>query len=123
MVGEVTAAGNSPKILEDELSGRFEEHLPDPKVNVLLTTSVAVVYVNGAVGRPGKIPLDRQLSVFEAIMESGGFSEIANPKRVIIIRQEGSKRHRHVLNLKDETRGEAFYVKPFDTIIVSLSRF
>lgn len=123
MIGEITAAGKSPKRLQEELTGRYEEDLQDPKVIVSLVSSAALVYVNGEVRSPGKVLLDRELTVFEAIMESGGFSELANRKKVIITRQADGKRQRHVLNFKDGQEGEVFYVRPYDTITVSQSRF
>jgi polysaccharide export outer membrane protein len=123
MVGEVVAAGKSPMELQAELSYRYKKDLQDPKVIVSLVSSAALVYVNGEVRSPGKVLLDREMTVFDAIMESGGFSELANRKKVTVIRQEGKTRQTHVLNMKDDQGSAVFYVKPYDTITVSQSRF
>ena len=123
MVGEVTAAGKSPRALQDELAKRYEDDLQDPQVIVSLERSAALVYVNGEVGSPGTVLLDREMTVFEVIMESGGFSELANRKKVIVTRQDGGGRKTHVLNMKENQSDEVFYVKPYDTITVSQSRF
>ncbi len=123
MVGEVSAVGKSPKGLQDELAGKYAEFLQDPKVIVSLESSVAVVYVNGEVRAPGKVSLERPMTVFEAIMESGGFSPLANSGKVILTRPEGGKLQRHVLNLKKDSDDAVFLVKPFDTITVSQSWF
>ena len=123
MIGEVGAAGKSPKKLQEHLAGRYEDELQNPKVIVSLVSSAALVYVNGEVRAPGKVLLDREMTVFEAIMESGGFSELANRKKVTVTRNVDGKRQRHVLNFKDDQEGESFYVRPYDTITVSQSRF
>ena len=123
MVGEVTAAGKSPRALQDELANRYKDDLQDPKVIVSLVSSAAIVYVNGEVLSPGKVILDREMTVFEVIQESGGFSQLANRKKVIVTRQDANGRKTHVLNLKSYQSDEMFYVKPYDTITVSQSRF
>ena len=123
MIGEVVASGKSPKKLQQELAGRYEKDLQNPKVIVSLTSSAALVYVNGEVKVPGKVLLDREMTVFETIMESGGFSELANRKKVILTRQVDGKRQRHVLNFKNDQESTVFYVRPYDTITVSQSRF
>ncbi len=123
MVGEVVAAGKSPLVLQEELVVKYKEFLQDPKVIVSLINSAAVVYVNGEVLSPGKVVLDRPMTVYEVVMESGGFSQVANSKKVILTRQEGGKLVRRELNMKSGTDSASIYVKPFDTITVSQSWF
>ena len=123
MVGEVVAAGKSPGTLQEELVAKYKDHLTDPKVNVTLINSAAVVYVNGEVLSPGKVVLDRPMTVYEVVMESGGFSQVANAKKVILTRQEGGKLVRRELDMKSGTDSASTYVKPFDTITVSQSWF
>ena len=123
MVGEVVAAGKSPGTLQEELVVKYKDHLTDPKVNVTLINSAAVVYVNGEVLSPGKVVLDRPMTVYEVVMESGGFSQVANAKKVILTRQEGGKLVRRELDMKSGTDSASTYVKPFDTITVSQSWF
>lgn len=123
MVGEVSAAGKSPLGLQEELVVKYKEFLQDPKVIVSLINSAAVVYVNGEVLSPGKVVLDRPMTVYEVVMESGGFSQVANAKKVILTRQEGGKLARRELDMKSGTDSASIYVKPFDTITVSQSWF
>lgn len=123
MVGEVVAAGKSPGTLQEELVVKYKDHLTDPKVNVTLINSAAVVYVNGEVLSPGKVVLDRPMTVYEVVMESGGFSQVANAKKVTLTRQEGGKLVRRELDMKSGTDSANTYVKPFDTITVSQSWF
>lgn len=123
-VGDVSAAGRSINSLQASLTSLYQPHLQDPTVVVALENAVAGVYLSGEVLRPGKIPLDRPMSVLEAIMEAGGFSRLANPKKVILVRNENGRNQRYVLNLKDALNGmesSPFYLKPFDMIYVKPS--
>jgi polysaccharide export outer membrane protein len=120
-IGEVTAGGRSVTNLQEQLTSLYQPHLQDSTVTVSLTRAAAGVYVSGAVQRPGKILLDRPMTVLEAVMESGGFSPIANPGQVVIVRTQGGKSRNYVLNLKDALHGTEsipFYVRAYDIIYV-----
>ncbi|TAE76513.1 MAG: hypothetical protein EAZ65_07005 [Verrucomicrobia bacterium] len=125
-IGDVTAEGSSVASLQSQLTGRYQTHLQNPTVLVAVETAASGVYVSGEVIRPGKVPLDRPLTAFDAIMESGGFTKFANPREVVIIRTEGSKVERYGLNLADTisgVSGNAFYLRPYDTVYVKQSRW
>lgn len=122
MIGEVTAAQKTIKSFQSELSRLYENELQNPEVVVSLVQKAAHVYVNGQVLAPGKILLDREMTALEAIMESGGFTELANQKKVTLIRREEDKYKRYNLNFKDEQRS-VFYVKSYDMITVSRRLF
>jgi polysaccharide export outer membrane protein len=51
---------------------------------------------------------------------AGGFTDWANPKNIMIIRQENGKENRMKVNYKKMMNGEipALILKPGDTIIV-----
>lgn len=125
-IGDVSAAGKSIMNLQSQLTSLYQPHLQDPTVIVALETAAAGVYVSGEVLRPGKIPLDRPMTALEAIMEAGGFSKFANPKQVIIIRKQGGKNQRYVLNMNDALSGmdsTPFYVRSYDVIYVKQSNW
>ena len=125
-VGSVTAQGKSVASLQSQLTGLYQSHLQNPTVLVAVETAASGVYVSGEVMKPGKVPLDRPMTAFEAIMEAGGFSKFANPKQVVVVRNQGGKHQRYALNLSDTLSGasdSAFYVRPYDTIYVSQSRW
>ncbi|MEN9535912.1 MAG: hypothetical protein RIR37_1185, partial [Verrucomicrobiota bacterium] len=71
-VGDVQAAGRTIAALQANLTALYQPHLQDPNVQVTLENAAAGVYVSGEVLRPGRIPLDRPMTVLEAVMESGG---------------------------------------------------
>jgi polysaccharide export outer membrane protein len=123
-VGDVTASGRTINSLQATLTSLYQPHLQDPTVVVSLESAAAGVYVSGEVLRPGKIAFDRPMTALEAVMEAGGFTKFANPKQVIVIRKEGGKQQRYVLNMNDALTGmdsSPFYVRPFDVIYVRQS--
>lgn len=123
-IGDVNAAGKSITGFQAELTSLYAPHLQDPTVIVSLETAASGVYLSGEVLRPGKIPLDRPMSVLEAVMEAGGFTKFANPKKVIVVRNVNGKNQRYVLNLKEALYGvdsSPFYVRTYDVIYVSQS--
>ena len=126
-VGEVRAAGRSPETLQDNLASLYRPKLRNATVLVGLQRSGAAVYVSGAVNRPGKVSMERPLTAFEAIMESGGFTPgLANPKKVILVRQTDGQQNTQILDLSPTLRNEAagaFYLKPYDSLIVQEKMF
>lgn len=124
IVGTVTASGRTTSSLQSSLTAMYESHLNDPTVFVSLEEPSASVYVSGEVMAPGKVHLDRSVTALEAVMEVGGFSKLANPKKVYVIRTEGGQQKRYVLNLKDPMSGyntQAFYLRPYDVVFVERS--
>jgi polysaccharide export outer membrane protein len=110
--------------LQQTLQSLYQPHLQDSEVSVSLEQAAAAVYVSGEVLRPGKVSFDRPMTALEAIMESGGFSKFADPKRVILIRRQDDRQQRYVLNLNDTLAGadsRPFDVRPYDVIYVSQS--
>jgi polysaccharide export outer membrane protein len=125
-IGDVTAQGKSVATLQSQLTGMYQSHLQNPSVLVAVETAASSVYVSGEVVRPGKVPLDRPMTAFEAIMEAGGFTKFANPKQVVVVRTKGGKTERYALNLSDTISGassSAFYLRPYDTVFVKQSRW
>jgi polysaccharide export outer membrane protein len=126
MVGNVTASGRTASALQTSLTAMYETHLNDPTVFVSLEEPASLVYVVGEVGAPGKVPLDRPMTALEAVMEVGGFSKLANPKKVYLIRKEGKQQKRYVLNLDNPLSGydsEVFYLRPYDMVFVERSNW
>lgn len=126
MVGSVQASGRAASSLQSSLTAMYKPHLNDPTVFVSLDQPAASVYVSGEVATPGKVPLDRSFTALEAVMEVGGFTRLANPKKVYVIRNEGGKQRRFVLNLAaplSGTESQAFYLRPYDVVFVERSNW
>lgn len=123
-VGDVTAAGRSATSLQSTLTSLYGAHLQDPTVIVSVEQAAAGVYVGGEVLRPGKIPLDRPMTALEAVMEAGGYTKFANPKKVMVVRNDGSHNQSYTLNLSPSGLGSApFYLRKYDVIYVKQSNW
>jgi len=123
-IGDVSAAGKTITSFQSQLTSMYQPHLQDPNVVVGLETAAASVYVSGEVVTPGKVPLDRPMTALEAVMEVGGFTKFANPKQVIVVRNEQGRTQRYVLNMNNTLSGvdsTPFYLRPFDVIYVKQS--
>ncbi|HZM06142.1 MAG TPA: polysaccharide biosynthesis/export family protein [Candidatus Saccharimonadales bacterium] len=123
MVGEITAAGLTPKDLEKELLKDYDSQLVVKQVSVTVQSSVFSVYVTGAVLRPGLITSERVLSPLDALIEAGIDHTKANLKSVTVIRQKDGGANEHFkLNLEKVLRGkpvQSFTLQPGDVIYVS----
>jgi len=123
-IGGVSAAGRSVSAVQSQLNSMYQPHLQDPTVLVSVETAASGVYVSGEVLRPGKVPLERPMTALEAVMESGGFTKMANPRKVVLVRKEGGQHQRYVLNMSmSGGASPPFYVRPYDMIYVTLSRW
>ena len=126
LIGEVEAGGKTPEELQDELRKRYAQELQIGEVLVIPRLAPPVL-VSGSVLNPGKIRLDRPLTVLDAIMESGGFNmREAEVRSVVLIRHEDGLRKGFIFDFKRALAGEGqdrpFYVEPFDIVHVPRTR-
>jgi polysaccharide export outer membrane protein len=126
LVGEVMAAGKTTQQLRQELLKLYEKELQEKDVLVSIGTSANIVYVTGAVLRPGRIQMDRPLTALEAIMEAGGYIPTqANLKKVTVVRYEGDQNYIYDLNLAPALEGAPvapFYLKSRDIVNVPIKK-
>jgi len=121
LVGQIQAGGKTSEELQTQVVALYQNELKDSNVLVSIASSGNVVYVDGAVLRPGKIQLDRPLTALETVMECGGFQPVANQKKVTIIRYNGNNNKTIDLNLEPVLSGgpvPPFYVRPRDIVHV-----
>jgi polysaccharide export outer membrane protein len=122
LVGEVVAAGKTPEELQNELLKLYQPQVATKQVIVTVQSSTIPFYVTGAVLRPGPVIVNHPISALDAVMEAGGFDYTrANPKAVVVVRQEKDRTVRYKLNLKKAlagAEGEPFFLKPYDIIYV-----
>ena len=120
--GEVVAAGLSPVELEKELLRLYEAQLVVKQVIVAVTSPGYPIFVSGAVLRPGKLIVDRPVTVVEAIMEAGGFDRTkADLKKVTVLRQIDGKSMSYKVDVKatiDGANVKQFFLKPADIVVV-----
>jgi len=122
-VNNVPAAGKTPLEFAQSLEKLYQAHLRGMEpITVSVISNAAAVYVTGAVLRPGRIPLERPLTVLDAVMEAGGVDNSrAKLSGVTVLRVENGKRVSRRVNLKSALEGKdssLFYLKPFDIVYV-----
>ncbi len=109
LIGLVSASGYTPSELAAILETKFgESYLQDADVTVRITeTQQRYLTVDGSVQKPGMYPVEGQLTLVQAIALSGGPSDNANPKKVVVFRQIEGKRNAAAFDLRKIRSGEA----------------
>jgi polysaccharide export outer membrane protein len=123
LVQEIKAAGLTPLQLKEVLTRRLKEFIENPVVSVTVTEANSYkVYVSGQVKTPGVYRLRSETSVAQIIPMAGGFTDWANQKKILIIRNENGREKRMTVNYKKIMRGSDqdsnVILKAGDTIIV-----
>ena len=81
-----------------------------------------LVYVQGEVKTPGSVQFSRDLTIVKVIAHASGFTNLAAPKRVSVLRAEGSKKETLRVNVENIMRDPASVpdvrLQPNDIIIV-----
>lgn len=120
-LGDVAVAGLTRMELKNKLEKELTAYLRDPVVTIrFLNQRVTVL---GEVARPGVLPLaNDQVSLLEAIGQSGDLTTYGRRDNVLVIRQTGESKSFHTVNLLDKSvftspyyylqNGDVVYVEP-----------
>jgi polysaccharide biosynthesis/export protein len=118
----VLVGGKTVEQVADEITKKLDEYIIEPKVTVTLDKAMSVRYsVLGKVAAPGVRVMDRKVSIYEAIVESGGVTKDGDKKRVTLYRFDAQgKLTPQIVNLQDIERGkgEMIYLNPGDQVFV-----
>lgn len=84
-----------------------------------------VVFVQGEVKAPGAQKFTKDLTMLKLIAQAGGFTTMAAPKRVNVIRGDGLKKENLRVNVEDMMKESApdMSLRPGDIVIVSQRLF
>lgn len=119
----VMVGGKTVDEVAAEITKKLDEFIIDPKVTVTLEKAMSARYsVLGKVVSPGVRVLDRKVSVYEAIVESGGVAKDGDAKKVFIYSYNGQgKVTSKLINLREiqAGRGEMIFLNPGDQVFVS----
>ena len=118
----VMVGGKTVEQVADEITKKLDEYIIEPKVTVTLDKAMSARYsVLGKVAAPGVRVLDRKVSVYEAVVESGGVTKEGDKKRVVIYSYDGQGRITpRTVNLTDieKGKGEMVFLNPGDQVFV-----
>ena len=121
LVGEVPAAGRSVDELATELQQRLEkfyQERPPVTVQVVEVRSYKV-YVMGEVARPGELGPNHPVTVLQAVAMAGGFTRLATPSHVVIVRRgERSIPFDYDALLKEGQLQQNLVLQTGDTVVV-----
>ena len=121
LIYDVQAAGLTPRELQENLAKKLKEFVENPDVTVTVTEANSFkVYVSGQVRTPGVFKLRTETNLLQIISMAGGFTEWANPKKILIIRKANGTEKRIIANHKRMADGKELILvlKPGDTVIV-----
>ncbi|HZZ90822.1 MAG TPA: polysaccharide biosynthesis/export family protein [Caulobacteraceae bacterium] len=109
LIGRMTAAGKTTLQLQDELAQKLgEKYLQSPQVSVSVAESASQkVTVEGEVKQPGVFQMRGRTTLMQAIAMAGGPSDIANLRKVAIIRESAGQRRAAVVDFQAIRDGKA----------------
>lgn len=124
LIGEVQAAGKTPKELESEIAKGLRDYISEPEVTVIVQETKSRRFsILGQVQRPGSYLLNGDMRVLDAIAIAGGFRDFAKVKNIRILRQQTEGKQVSLpFNYKDVVKGtnpgQNVELQPKDTIYV-----
>ena len=122
LLREVDAVGLTPLQLEDVLTEKFKEYINNPTVTVVVRDIRSqIIYLTGAVGRPGSLLMRAGMTAWQALSEGGGVAEYAKRKKIYIVREIGGVRTTIDFDynaVMDGDAGKDLILKSGDTIVV-----
>lgn len=123
-LGEVNVLGYTVDEVREMLEARLLRDYFKEEANVFVTVKLAGIRytINGEIGNPGSNIIYRdQLSIMEAIANSGDITMTGDRSDVVIIRQypAGQKVHHIDLTSIEAMNSPYYYVKPNDLILIN----
>jgi protein involved in polysaccharide export with SLBB domain len=89
-VGEVRAGGQSTTDLDSTLARLYSKVYVNARITTALTAIAGnLVYVLGAVDRPGSYPIEPNSTILGAIAQAGGFTKEAAQGDILVVRRAG----------------------------------
>ena len=122
LVDDVQASGLTPKQLADSLTDKLKKYIADPRVTVVVTAiNSKRVYLTGEVSHSGAMSMSPNMTVLQAL-SNAGMNQIADTKRIYVLRTENGKQQKLPVNYRKLLKGEQieqnYVLQPGDTIVV-----
>ena len=126
LIDEIQAAGLQPSELDKKLTDLYSRELRKPVLTVIVRSFTRQrIYVGGEVTLPGLIELPAGMTTLQAIFQSGGFKESANPAETLVIRKGQNDKpvpiRIDLAALMDADGGADFQLQPDDIVYVPKS--
>ena len=101
--------------------GTMTQNLRLQPGDTVVVPSAGAVYVQGEVKTPGQVKYTKDLTIMMAISGAGGFTQLASPRRVTVMRGNGAKKEVLRVNVNDivsDPESKDVLLKPNDIVIV-----
>lgn len=122
LVQDVQAEGLTAGELADVIHRRLLAYIKDPSVSIIVKqVNASKFYIVGYVKKPGTYPLRGDVTILQAISLAGGFDVFASPRKIRLVRINGSRQEVRVLNyyrMIDKSGEGNYLLKPGDTLVV-----
>jgi len=124
LIKEIDVLGQTPMELQKALTARFEKLIRGADVTVVVKEIHSKkVYLVGAVGKAGPVPLvSDHMTVLQALAESGGLSQYAKRGKIYVLRTVNGKQVKlpfdYTAVIKGEHMEQNITLLPDDTIVV-----
>lgn len=123
LVDEVQAAGKSPIELKTAIQNKLSQFIEHPVVTVIVQSQASKqYYIIGEINNTGPFPLEKDLTVVQALSLAGGFTEWADKDDILLLRRTGGKERRIKIDYDKIVSGKAseqnMLLQADDTIIV-----
>jgi polysaccharide export outer membrane protein len=123
LIEDIQTAGLTCEELKGVIEEKYKDFVEVPEVSVtLLKSGSGKIYMLGKVGSPGEHPLEKKMTVLQAISAAGGLGQWADTSDIRLIRKiDGVERHFRIdydaiLSGKDVSQNVV--LEPGDTIFV-----
>ena len=123
LVDDVQAAGLTPLELKEVVTENLAEFIEAPEATVIVQNQVSKsYYVLGEVRGQGEFELDKELTLLQALARAQGFTEWADKRNLLLLRQGKDGQERFEINYRNIISGDApeqnLLIKPGDTLVV-----
>jgi len=122
LANEIEASGKTAVELQLEIVERLRKYVIQPVVNVMVKQINSMkISVLGEVRKPDVYRIKNRVTVLDAIAMAGGFTDLARPTKVIILRNTATGPQRIRINIKqvvEDDNHAAIYLQPLDTVYV-----
>lgn len=108
LVGVQKAEGSTIFELAAAIEKRLSTYVREPQVSIRISEVFGQqLTVEGAVAKPGVYPVRGAMTLVQALAVSGGPTEVADKKRVVIFRTIEGERRAAAFNLDEIRKGQA----------------
>ncbi|MCX6620763.1 MAG: SLBB domain-containing protein [Acidobacteria bacterium] len=122
LAGELEASGKTAVELQQEITARLSKFIVQPVANVMVKQVNSLkISVLGEVRKPDVYRIKHRVTVLDAIAMAGGFTDLARPNKVIVLRNSPAGPQRIKINVKQlvaNDHGVPVYLETLDTVFV-----